>query len=47
MVDNAAQMGTNVVQNRKVCSQTDASLTRTADLFYSDTSLNLAIYILY
>lgn len=43
MVDDAAQTGTNIIQKRKVSNQTDYSLTFAADLFYSETSLNLAI----
>ena len=44
MVDDAAQMGTKVIQKRKVGNQTYCSLTLAADLFYSETSLNLALY---
>lgn len=43
MVDDAAQTGTNVIQKRKVPNQTDYSLTLAADLFYSETSLNLTV----
>ena len=44
MVDDAAQMGTKFIQKRKVGNQTYCSLTLGADLFYSETSLNLALY---
>lgn len=44
MVDDAAQVGTKVIQKRKVGNQTYCSLTLAADLLYSETSLNLAIY---
>ena len=43
MVGDAAQMGTNVIQKRKVPNQNDYFLTLAADLFYSETNFNLAI----